>query len=109
MTTSGKRLKISVPQDDSKCSKGISSDLVINVAAKFHLFSPQIFPRNRTNGSCIIGTVDIFMLVDSTFCIREREGRRERAGESRNLSGGKFEVYIIHSVNRTSKILRAFK
>lgn len=76
MTTSGKWLKISMSQDDSKCTKGISSDLVINVAAKFHLFSQQIFPRNRTNDSCIIGTVDIFMLVSSTFCIEEdRVGR----------------------------------
>lgn len=70
-------LKISMSHDDSKLRKGISRELVINVAAKFHLFSQQIFPRNRTNGSCIFGTVDMFLLVDSTFCIREREGGRE--------------------------------
>lgn len=33
-------------QDDSKCNKGISSDLVTNVAAQLHLLFQQIFPTN---------------------------------------------------------------
>ena len=47
MTTSRKRLKISVSQDDSKCNKEISSDLITNVAAQLHLFFPANIPNEH--------------------------------------------------------------
>lgn len=80
MTTSRKWLKISVSQDDSKCNKGISNDLVTNVAAQLHLIFQQIFPRSMKNDSCIIWTVNFFMLVDSTFCVKKRDKRKSKRG-----------------------------
>lgn len=78
MTTSGKWLKISASQDDSKCNKGISSDLVTNVAARLHLFFQQIVPKSMKNDSCVIETANFFMLVDSTFCVKKRKREKEK-------------------------------
>lgn len=78
MTTSRKLLKISMFQDDSKCNKGISNDLVTNVAAELRLFFQQIFSRSMKNDSCKIWTVNVFMLVNSTFCVKKWKQWKEK-------------------------------